>query len=234
MSPPSPAVLPAEKPKGFFAQVKANVDEINAAKAAEKAAEESTPEGKVRKQNEDRLKSLSSGQLFVGKELRTLVSQLMPLEELRSVAAGTYENKQGVVVLTDVRLFFYEKGLLFRERTEEFQISAISSVQAESGMMMAKLKVHASNNIAEIKHIVPKQRAKEIAELLRESINRKPSETAPAVTVNIAQIPAATGSIPAAGGDLTHRLSQLKQMLDAGLLTQDEFDVKKAEILSCL
>lgn len=51
---------------------------------------------------------------------------------------------------------------------------------------------------------------------------------------NQQQAPAPAGAAAAAGGDLTARLKRLKELLDQQLITQEEFDKKKAEILSSI
>lgn len=43
--------------------------------------------------------------------------------------------------------------------------------------------------------------------------------------------PAQPAAAPAAGGDLVSRLAELKRLLDAGALTQAEFDAAKAQII---
>ncbi|MDO4259955.1 MAG: SPFH domain-containing protein [Actinomycetaceae bacterium] len=43
-----------------------------------------------------------------------------------------------------------------------------------------------------------------------------------------------TGSMPSSGEDLVERLGRLKKMLDAGLITEEDFAAKKAQILEAL
>lgn len=43
--------------------------------------------------------------------------------------------------------------------------------------------------------------------------------------------PAQNGSAPAANGSEAEQLKRLKDLLDAGVLTQEEFDAKKKQVL---
>ena len=47
-----------------------------------------------------------------------------------------------------------------------------------------------------------------------------------------AQQQAAAAPAPAAGGDMVAQLTELKGLLDQGILTQEEFDAQKAKILA--
>ncbi|MCO6559434.1 MAG: SPFH domain-containing protein [Bifidobacterium sp.] len=60
------------------------------------------------------------------------------------------------------------------------------------------------------------------------------SQGVPAPDVPQPPAPANPSNASADGPTMFERLSQLKQMLDAGLITQDEYDTKKSEILKSL
>jgi hypothetical protein len=85
--------------------------------------------------------------------------------------------------------------------------------------MHGTLKLFVSGNAAEIKDVYPKERAPEIGDYIRSRIHQKP----------------ATDASPAASSAANDPLAQLKQLgelRDAGILTPEEFESKKAELLS--
>jgi hypothetical protein len=46
------------------------------------------------------------------------------------------------------------------------------------------------------------------------------------------QAPAPAAAAPAAGGGITEQLTQLKGLLDSGVLSQEEFEAAKAKVLA--
>jgi PH (Pleckstrin Homology) domain-containing protein/putative oligomerization/nucleic acid binding protein len=160
--------------------------------------------------------------LGVRKELKKLTDKLAEDEEVVNLARGQYDNKTGLVVVTDRRILFTEQGMV-RSRLEDFPYSRVSSVQTESGMMFGKLTIYSSGNKAVIDHIGPKERATEIGDYVRGHIGAGASTPQP-------QPSPAAESQP----DVMQQLQQLGALRDSGVLTDAEFEAKKAELLQRL
>ncbi len=155
-----------------------------------------------------------------GREIKKLQTQLNDGESVRFIAQGTYGNDQGIVVLTDSRLLFYFHGLT-RQALEDYPLRSISSVQSKAGMATGELTVHASGNNATITHIV-KPDLKFLADALRQHL------AAPA-----ASSPGAASPAPAAAkDDVMDQLRKLAELRDAGIVTPEEFDAKKKDLLA--
>ena len=157
--------------------------------------------------------------LGLKKELKTLIDVLKPDENILAMAAGEYEGKQGLVVASDSRLFFYQRGLTGGKQ-EDFLYSRISSVQNDSGMMTAKIKIVTSGAAAEIK-LYDKKRAQEFGDLVRAKLH---GDEAPTPSV-----PA-----PTASEDLspTERLERLDGLRSAGVITDAEYEERRAAIIT--
>lgn len=155
------------------------------------------------------------------RELKKLVEYLWEGERVDLMAGGTYAKGQGLVVLTDRRLLFL-KDSVFSKSTEDFPIEKISSVQWSSAFLNGTLMVFASGNKAEIKNMY-KDDWKQIADAIRDRISGK---TAHHPTPEAA----ATPHQP----DPYEQLAKLGQLRAAGVLTPEEFEAKKAELLSRL
>ena len=134
-------------------------------------------------------------------------------------AQGTYGAGTGLLVLTDRRLLFLKDGIMSKT-TEDFPMEKISSVQWSSGIGLGTLTVFASGNKAEIKNM-HKDNGKQIADTIRERLT---STTAHSPMREV------TGATPQP--DTYEQLAKLGQLRDAGVLTTEEFDTKKAELLS--
>jgi Bacterial PH domain/Short C-terminal domain len=154
-----------------------------------------------------------------GREIKKLISYLWDDETVDLMASGTYGAGTGLLVLTDRRLLFLKEGV-FSKTTEDFPMEKISSVQWSSGVLLGALTVFASGNKAEIKS-VNKDDGKHIADTIRERLSSK-----------AAYRPAQEETGAAHQPDVYEQLAKLGQLRDAGVLTPEEFDAKKAELLS--
>jgi hypothetical protein len=157
-----------------------------------------------------------------GRELRKLESHLWEGETVEHVSTGVYGEGLGIVALTDRRLLFLKDGVM-KQVSEDFPLDRVSSVQWNSGMLTGSIIVFVSGNKAEIKS-VGKQVGKLIVDTVRGRIS---SKGAPAS-------PASVAAQEASADDVFVQLEKLGALRDAGIVTSEEFDAKKAELLSRL
>jgi hypothetical protein len=150
------------------------------------------------------------------RELKKLPGHLHEGETVRFIAEGTYEHDQGIVVLTDVRLLFLFHGMT-RQRKEDFPLDRISSVQTKSGMLKGEMKVFVSGNTASISGII-KSDLNPLADAVRQGMSAQ--HAAP---------PTAPPTAPT--DDPYEALRKLASLRDAGVLTEDEFEAKKQDLL---
>lgn len=150
--------------------------------------------------------------LGVGKELRKVSGHLMPDENVLYLTDGFYKGR-GIIVVTDKRVIFFSAGLM-NSRVEEFPIKSISSIQYKTGMMFGTLEIHASNNKAEIEQ-VNKARVAEMTQIIR----------------SIIDAPASTAAAPPAAPSAADEIRSLAQLRDEGLITAEEFEAKKRNLL---
>ncbi len=165
-------------------------------------------------------KTRMRGKLGGGREIKKLVEHLWEGERVERMAIGTYGKGNGLVTLTDRRLMFTLDGIM-SSTSEDFPIDKVSSVQWSSGFAMGTITVFASGNKAEIKN-VNKDDGKEMVDAVRARLTA-PKAAAPA--------PAAPAT---AAPDVMGQLEQLGKLRDAGVLTEDEFNAKKTQLLSRL
>jgi hypothetical protein len=154
-----------------------------------------------------------------GREIKRLLNYLWEGETVDQMTTGVYGKGIGLVVLTDRRLLFVQDGIM-SQTSEDFPMDKVSSVQWASGMMMGKITIFASGNKSEITN-VNKDDGKEIVDKIRHVLSAPPEPTPPA--------PAA--SPPPAAADPIEQLKRLGELRDAGVLTPEEFDAKKSDLL---
>lgn len=150
-----------------------------------------------------------------------LLGLLYEQELVVNLARGSYDGKQGLVVVTDRRVLFLSEGI-GRHKLEDFPYDKVTSVQSEKGMVNGGLKIFASGNAAVIENMYPKERAPEIGDYVRSQLHKAPESVAPVAESAAPVAPTA---------DPMEQIRKLGELRDAGLLTPDEFEQKKRELL---
>ena len=129
---------------------------------------------------------------------------------------GEQIRHNGQFVLTSERVCFYRRGP-FEEVFETIPLSKISSVETLSLMGYRVLRLHTAHDDLEFKTHEPKSLFDEILGHL-ESLRNEPADSS-------------TARATPAG--IHHRPNQ-EELRDVGLLTDDEFNTTKAELLARL
>lgn len=158
--------------------------------------------------------------LGAGRELKKLHEHLHDEETVRFIAQGTYKDRQGIIVLTDTRLLLLFHGLI-GQRLEDFPLGNITSVSTSEGPVTGKIHVHAAGSQAVISKIL-KPDISPLADAVR------------AAVAEIAQAPPrvpAQQQAPASRTTAMEQLEKLGALHQAGVLNDDEFESKKAELL---
>jgi PH (Pleckstrin Homology) domain-containing protein/putative oligomerization/nucleic acid binding protein len=148
-------------------------------------------------------------------------------EDVLAAVAGTYETKRmgqkasrsGMLAATDHRVVFYAKKMGGYD-LEVFPYKHISSIETSKGMMGHEIKFFASGNEVKLKWIDKKSDAPGLVAIVKDQM------TAAHAT------PAAVDS----GGspDVADQIRKLAQLRDEGLVTDEEFESKRADLLARL
>ena len=153
--------------------------------------------------------------------------KLMPEETLKADLKGWLDKKtgqggliqhNGQFVLTNKRVCFYSEAP-FEEIFETIPLSKITSVETSSLMGYRVIRLHTAHDDLEFKTLEPKALFDTVLAHLERLRN------------------ASTGSsaAPTASAEsITDQIKKLGELRDAGLLTNDEFNTKKAELLARL
>lgn len=163
------------------------------------------------------IKNLDAGsKLFGMKEIKELPNILWEDEKLEKMVQGFYEKGNGILVATNKRLVFVDKGLFYGLRVEDFPYDKISSIQYETGILWGKIIIFASGNKAEIKNVQNAQ-VKSFGDYVRARISKIHEHA----------------SIPKQGdnNDITIQLEKLATLKEKGIITEEEFNAKKKLIL---
>jgi len=148
--------------------------------------------------------------------------------------------KPDVIVLTNKRFILYHPGILGC-KFDNFLWRDLVNVKLNEGIMGAKLSFEASNQKIAVDKL-PKAEARKAYALAQEREQeaietrrqrQMQEDSAKAGHIVVGTVGAGTQSA-ATADDPMAKLTKLKNMFDAGLITQDEYDRKKADILSSM
>ncbi|MET4781852.1 PH domain-containing protein [Glaciihabitans sp. UYNi722] len=145
-------------------------------------------------------------------------------EEVLASAVGTYEAKilgndsirSGILMATQHRVVFFAKKLGGHE-LESYAYKSISSFDSGKTMMGYTITFFASGNRVNLKWIQPAESALKLVETVREQMK-------------VSSVPVQQQSQPQE--DIIGKIQQLGSLRDSGILTEEEFSVKKAELLA--
>ena len=153
---------------------------------------------------------------------------LEPGEAIRSAVLGTYAAKvmgnetvrAGILLATDRRVVFYAKKVTGYE-LESFPYGNISSFEQGKNMMGHNVTFFASGNKIHMKWIKTDKELAQFTEVVKAAMN---SADSPAGSVTSAPTQP----------DVMEQLRRLGDLRIAGVLTDEEFAAKKADLLGRL
>jgi hypothetical protein len=152
------------------------------------------------------------------KNLDYLKEHLNEGEEVRHSCYGAYETKvlntdsvrEGVLACTENRVIFFGVKLFgFGFDLESFPYSNISAIEFSKGLMGAKINLTMSGNTAKLKWI-SKGNPNDLVGFVRDRMGANTS---------------------VGGGDVISQIESLAKLNSQGILTDEEFSIKKAELL---
>jgi hypothetical protein len=153
--------------------------------------------------------------------------KLMPEETIEAQLDGWLDKPtgqggvikhNGQFVLTNKRACFYSKAP-FEEIFETIPLLKLTSVETSSLMGYRVLRLHTAHDDLEFKTLEPKALFDKLLAHL-ERLRNEPAGGSVAPTVSAESV--------------TDQIKKLGELRDAGFLTNDEFNAKKAELLARL
>jgi hypothetical protein len=161
----------------------------------------------------------------MGSEIPQSISNLFSGDEVVSmvVEPSTLKPKMHPqkLIITNRRILIYKPGFIGSE-TEEYPFESIDKIDHKKGFMRSEIEIHTHGKKIELDNISNDEAVKAIS-IIRQ--NMQAHKTAQKTVV--LQAPQ-----PSVQEDPVAKLKQLKEMLDAGLVSQDEYDKTKAAVLA--
>ncbi|MDD4321547.1 MAG: PH domain-containing protein [Acidaminococcaceae bacterium] len=172
---------------------------------------------------ENTVKQLPNGAVFWNrKEIKALSNILWEDEVVEALIGGTYKNGNGILVASNKRLLFVDKGLVWGLKVEDFPYDKISSIQYTKGLLFGEITIFTFGNQATIKN-TDKQYCAQFCEQVRAKITmifNSAIQTNNTTSENIKK-----------SDDLIENIKRLGELKAQGILTEEEFVLAKHKLL---
>ena len=153
------------------------------------------------------------------KEINELPSILGDDESIKAMTSGFTDGNTWLMVCTNKRVLLLDKGMIYGIKTIDIALDKINSVSHTKGLLMGKIAITDGATTRTIENI-SNSTVTFFTETIKEQIEAYKNGSNSVVTSIVNTVSAAD------------ELLKYKQLLDAGVLTQEEFDTKKKELLN--
>lgn len=149
------------------------------------------------------------------KEIKFLPETLRENETIQALTSGMMDGTTWLLCVTDQRLIFLDKGMIMGLKQTEIPLSVITSVNHKVGILLAEITITAAGKDKKIDNI-QKSDAPHVASVISDLL--------------VKQMNPGTQSIPTAAAG-PEDLKKWAELRDQNIITNDEFEAKKAQIL---
>ena len=154
------------------------------------------------------------------KEVNYLPQLLSDDEVIQYAASGFYDGNTVLIVLTQKRIMFVDKGMIYGV---QIPLDMVNGVSSKSGVLLGEISVMNGVSWAHIKNIpkiavpVLSDKIKRASEAYKQSLYRP-------------QIEVSQNSQPLSQNLIADELIKLKSLVDNGVLTEEEFQAQKTNL----
>ena len=170
---------------------------------------------------------INKGSFGSKREIKELPKILWEDELPEQIVTGYYNDKSGLLVATDRRMIFLDKGFLGQLKVEDFWYDNISSMESTRGIVWGSITVYSSGN----KAVIDKVPKKEIDDFVTAQRNKLATRSRPRTTPVSPTAPVRPSSSSHSPLD---NLAKLNELYQQGVLTDEEYAKSKERILENL
>lgn len=161
---------------------------------------------------------IGDDQFFTKKELNHLPEVLAAGEQILAFTSGFMDGNTWLITLTDRRVIFLDKGMLYGLKQASIELDKINAVSGKTGLMFGEILIQDGGNERKISNVW-KKTVTAFTNKVRDAMHAKKQPAA---------------RVPVGEDDVISKLERLAALQDKGVLTPDEFAEQKAKILSAV
>jgi len=152
------------------------------------------------------------------KEIRELPNVLRPGETIKALTSGMLNGHTWVIVCTDRRVIFLDKGMLYGLRQVETPLDKVNSISHKTGLVFGEISIWDGSSQMKIEN-VPKKAVLSFVQALNAAMEAARRAAAPEASGQSAMV------------DVASQLEKLASLKERGVLTQEEFEHQKKRLL---
>jgi hypothetical protein len=152
------------------------------------------------------------------KEVRVLPELLDNDEIVKYATSGFYNGNTVLMVCTNQRILFIDKGMVYGMKSSEIPLDMVNSVNYDKGLLLGSISIVNGAVGTKIDNINKETAPKMVAAIKAARLEFMNKDQPVTITEQPKE-------------NMADKLRQLKSLLDDGILTQEEFDDKKKQIL---
>ena len=152
------------------------------------------------------------------KEISELPKLLHIDEHIKAMTSGFVDGNTWLIVCTNRRVLMLDKGMIYGLELIDIPLDRINSISHTKGLIFGTISITDGAKTRTIENI-DKNTVSYFADIVNKEIElfKQSKNTQPTQVVNSVSV--------------ADELIKFKQLLDIGVLTQEEFDIKKKELL---
>lgn len=154
------------------------------------------------------------------KEINHLPEIIADNEVIKYATSGFYEGNTILIVVTDKRIIFLDKGIIYGTTKTEIPLDKVNSVSYKKGMILARLKMYNGAAPIEVENI-QNNTIEKLTAIINECLLAYNES-------NISQ----NGIIQLPPTSIADELKKFKELLDLGVINQEEFENQKSKLLN--
>lgn len=156
------------------------------------------------------------------KEVKALPEELQQDETIKYATSGIVDGNTFLIVCTNKRVLFLDKGLIYGLKKVIIPLEKINSISFKKGLVFGEIEVQHGSEQTSVKNI-SKPTVGKMAETIQKAIDEFKNSSSHASST--------TNTTDSKTTDNYDKLIKLKELLDLDIISKEEFEEKKKEIL---
>lgn len=152
------------------------------------------------------------------KEISELPSILGSDEHIKAMTSGLTDGNTWLIVCTNKRILMLDKGMVYGLKLIDIPLDRINSISHSKGLILGKISITDGATTRTIENV-----SNRTVTFFTNTVNKQIELFKQSKSTPVTQVIHNTSS--------ADELIKYKQLLDMGVLTQEEFDAKKKELL---
>lgn len=171
-------------------------------------------------------KEIGDDRFFTTKELDVLPRILSPDEQVLSFSSGLMDGNTWLIVLTDTRVLFLDKGMFFGLKQSSIDLENIIAIDGETGLMFGSISISMAAGPREIKNVW-KRTVNPFIKKVRQAVDFK-RRGEKLLSPNVEIDAPVVGQIQAP--DKSAEMRRLERLRSAGSINDHEYEEMRKKI----